>query len=64
LLGLRTRTVKIGDDTESWRSHNSEPTLFVKMNTALSILLDKDPEAFFEPGSKKYEATTKIAHSL
>lgn len=64
LLGLRTRVVKVGDESEAWRSMNSEPTLFVKINTALSILLDKDPEAWFEPASKKYEATTKIAHSL
>ena len=64
LLGLRTRVVQVGDGSESWRSHNSEPTLFVKINTALSILLEKNPEAFFEPASRKYEATTKLAHSL
>jgi hypothetical protein len=33
------------------------------MQTALSIIIDKSPEAFFKPSSKKYEFTTKIAYA-
>jgi hypothetical protein len=33
------------------------------MQTALSIIIDKSPEAFFKPLSKKYEVSTKIAYS-
>lgn len=49
---------------DDWRSDNSEPTLLVKIHTAMSIIISRDPEAFFQPTSKKYEATTKLAHSL
>lgn len=63
-LGLRARLVPIGSDRENWRSTNSDPTLYAKIQTALSILLDKNPEAFFIATSKKYDATTKLAYSL
>lgn len=62
--GLRSRLVRIGDTTDNWRSKNSEPMLLVKIQTALSIIIDRDPKAFFQALSKKYDETTKIAHSL
>lgn len=51
-----------GDD--GWFRKSSEPALFVKVQTAMSIIISRNPEAFFQPTSKKYEATTKIAYSL
>lgn len=63
-LGLRSRLVQVGDKTEAWRNKNSEPTLLVKIQTALSIIIDRNPEAVFESLTKKYEVTTKLAHSL
>src|SRR3990167_4797674 len=48
----------------SWKSDNSEPMLFTKIHTAMSIIISRDPEAFFQPTSKKYEATTNLARSL
>lgn len=62
--GLRSRPVPIGKDLQSWRNDNSEPTLLVKIQTALSIIIDKDPEAFLTAMRKKYEATTNLARSL
>jgi hypothetical protein len=63
-LGLRSSIITIDDNRKSWKSKNSDPTLFVKIQTALSIILDKDPEAAFQALVKRYDATTKIAHSL
>jgi len=54
----------ITDDKDAWRSNNSEPTLFVKIHTAMSIIISRDPEAFFQALSRKYEATTVLARSL
>jgi len=58
--GLRSRMVKVGTD-EEWQSNASSPDFYVKVNTALSILVDQNPEAVMIPTSRKYEATTKIA---
>ena len=63
-LGLRARLVPILGEEQLWRSKNSDPMLFTKIQSALSILIDKDPEAFFTALTKKYEATTKLAYSL
>lgn len=66
LTGLRgaSRIVPLGADTgEEWRSNVSEPTLLVKIQTALSILVDRNPEAVFKAMSKKYKATTSLAYA-
>lgn len=52
------------DKTKNWKANSSEPTLLVKIHTAMSIIISRDPEAFFQALSKKYEATTKLAHSV
>ena len=45
-LGLRTRLVPIGDLSQEWRSNNSDPTLMVKIQTALSIIIDTIPKVY------------------
>lgn len=62
--GLRSRLVPIKDETNDWRSRNSDPTLLVKIQTALAILLDTNPEAMFTVLNKKYENKTALAYSL
>ena len=63
--GNSTTRLVAQDITEpSWKSDNSEPTLFVKIHTAMSIIISRNPEAFFQPMGKKYEATTNLARSL
>jgi hypothetical protein len=59
--GLRSRLVPVGKDGD-WQSNQSSPDGYVKINTALSILVDQNPEAVFIPDSKKYEANTKLAY--
>lgn len=66
ITGLRgaSRVVPIGPGAENeWRSDVSEPTLMVKIQTALSILVDRNPEAVFKAMSKKYKATTPLAYA-
>lgn len=59
--GLRSRYVKVGDD--NWQSNASSPDLYVKVNTALAILVDQNPEAVFMAASSRWEANTKLAYS-
>lgn len=67
-LGLRgSRLVSpdvISSGSDSWQSDLSEPLLLVKIQTAMSILVDQHPTALFSPMSDKYEATTALAKSL
>ena len=48
----------------NWRSTISDPTLLVKVQTALSILIDQNPEAIFKASSEKFEKRTNVAKAL
>lgn len=65
-LGIRgARVVPItGNEDGAWRSDISEPTLFVKVNTALSILMQQNPEATFKAILDKYKPTTALAKAI
>jgi hypothetical protein len=63
-LGLRTRLVNIQDERDDWRSKNSDPTLLSKIHTALSILIDKNPESVLTALCKKYEKSSALANSI
>ena len=64
-LGLRgSRFVKVNLENEDWRSTTSEPTLLVKVQTALSILIDQNPEAVMKATTKKFEKRNNIAKAL
>ena len=60
--GLRSRLVKVGTE-EDWQSNMASPELYVKVNSALSILVEMNPEATFEPAARKYEAMTELAYA-
>lgn len=62
--GLRSRMVPVGDQTQQWRQASSAPTLLVKIQTALSLIIDQMPEADLVPLLKKFEKTTDLAYSL
>jgi len=62
--GYRTRLVPIGDNTQNWRSNNSAPTLLQKIQTAISLIIDNNPEAVFTALQRKYESTSDLANSL
>ncbi len=62
--GLRSRLVPVGDATQQWRSASSAPTLLAKIQTALSLIIDNQPEADLVALVKKYQATSALAYSL
>lgn len=62
--GLRSRMVPVGDATQQWRQASSAPTLLAKIQTAVSIIVDQQPEADLVALVKKYEKTTDLAYSL
>ena len=51
-------------DKAKWRSTLSEPTLLVKIQTALSILIDQNPEAVMKATCEKYEKRNNIAKAI
>lgn len=65
-LGIRgARIVPItGNEGNEWRSDISEPTLFVKVNTALSLLMQQNPEATFKAILDKYKPTSALAKAI
>ena len=62
--GLRSRMVPVGDVTQQWRQAASAPTLLAKLQTAVSIIIDQQPEAELTALVKKYSATTDLAYAL
>lgn len=62
--GMRSRMVPVGDSTQQWRESSSAPTLLAKIQTAVSIVVDNQPEADLVALAKKYEATTELAYAL
>lgn len=62
--GLRSRMVPVGDITQQWRQASSAPTLLAKIQTAVSIIVDQQPEAELVPLLKKYDKTTDLAYAL
>lgn len=65
IKGLRgSRVVPIGDTQEDWRSDVSEPILLSKIQTAISILIDQNPEATFKALNDKFKKNTQFAYGL
>lgn len=62
-LGLRSHYIKLDADDE-WRSRNSEPTLAVKVQTAISLIIDSDPEATLRALSKRFEGRIDLQKAL
>ena len=60
--GWRGSIVELG--SSDWQSDISQANPFVKIQTALSILIDQNPSGVFTPTSKKYENTTLLMKQL
>lgn len=60
--GWRSQTVKLGDT--NWQSDLSQSNVYVKVQTAMSILVDQNPSGVFTPTTKKYEATSELIRQL
>lgn len=62
--GLRSRMVPVGDASQQWRQASSAPTLLAKIQTAVGIIIDRQPEAQLVALVKKYSGTTDLAKAL
>jgi hypothetical protein len=62
--GLRSVLVPVAAATENWRVKNSDPILMTKILTAMSIIIDRDPEAAFSAVSKRFVGTNALAHAI
>lgn len=60
--GWRSQTIKLGDS--NWQSDLSQANVFVKVQTAMSILVDQNPSGVFTPTTKKHEATSELIRQL
>lgn len=60
--GWRGSMVQLG--TSDWQSDLSASNVFIKIQTALSILVDQNPSGVFTPTTKKYEATSELIKQL
>lgn len=60
--GWRGSMVTLG--TNNWQSDLSQSNVYVKIQTALSILIDQNPSGIFTPTTKKYQATSELIKQL
>lgn len=49
---------------DQWRSRDAKNDPYIKIQTAISILFDRNPEAVFDPASKRFEKNTAIMEHL
>ena len=60
--GWRGSKVEIG--ANDWQADISQANPFIKIQTALSIMVDQNPSGVFTPALKKFQATTEIIKQL
>lgn len=60
--GWRSSLVQLG--TTDWQSDVSQANVFIKIQTALGILIDQNPTGVFTPMAKKFVATTELIKQL
>lgn len=60
--GWRGALVNLGDT--DWQSDIAQANPFVKIQTALSVLVDQNPTGVFTATTRKYQATTELMKQL
>ncbi len=60
--GWRGNMVELG--SQNWQSDLSQSNPFIKIQTALSIMVDRNPSGVFTPASKKFVATNELVKQL
>jgi len=63
-LGWRTTIGKVDIGSAGWQNRNSATNPFVKIQTALSILVDRIPDHELWSQNEKYEAQTQLMKAL
>lgn len=62
-LGWRSAPVNL-DSEDAWQEESVPPNPYIKIQTALGIIVDRNPKAVFEPGAKKYEKNNILMRNL
>lgn len=60
--GWRGSVVNLGSN--DWQSDLSQANVYIKIQTALSILVDQNPSGVFSAANKKFEAATELMKQL
>ncbi len=60
--GWASTITKLG--SSNWQSDISQPNPFIKITTAASILVDRNPTGVFSAGAKKYQSTSELQKQL
>ena len=63
LKGWRGKMVDL-KTSDSWRSDASQPNVYVKIQIALGLLVDRNPTGVFSSSSEKYEGSTELMKQL
>ncbi len=63
-LNLREQLPRFDLNKTDWQSENTDAATFAKIQTALSLMFDRNPVPVLKAGSKKFVATTEIAKSI
>ena len=62
-LGWRSAPVNLAVE-DNWQEDSVSPNPYIKIQTALGIIVDQNPSAVLNAGAKKYEKTTILMKNL
>lgn len=62
-LGWRSAPVDLVAE-DNWQEDSVSPNPYIKIQTALGIIVDQNPSAIFNAGAKKYESNTLLMKNL
>lgn len=62
-LGWRSRPINLNAEDE-WQEDSVPPNPYIKIQTALGIIVDRNPAAVMSPGGRKYEKNTILMKDL
>lgn len=62
-LGWRSAPINLNTD-DAWQEMSVPPNPYIKIQTALGIIVDRNPTAVLTPGKKQYESNTLLMKNL
>jgi hypothetical protein len=62
-LGWRSTPINLNAD-DDWQEDSVPPNPYIKIQTALGIIVDRNPTAVLEPGAKQYEKNNILMKNL
>ena len=62
-LGWRSTPINLASE-DAWQEDSVPPNPYIKVQTALGIIVDRNPAAVLTPGNKKYEKNNSLMKNL